>query len=319
MVKCEAYGHGGRVVSKYTEDIVDYFGVATVIEGVELRQGGILKPILVTNFDFNESELAVKYGLTVAVYNDLQIENLASHNKEVDVHIKVDSGMNRLGVKTKNELDIVIKKCLNCQNIKVKGAFSHLYSTSKSSILAQNKKFFLMLNQIKQNYPNVIGHLKASSGVFLTNEYCYDMVRIGLAGYGYSAYHQYLHKALYVVGKVKALKKVKKGEVISYDGIFTAPYDMTIAIVSGGYGDGINRKQKQVIIGNKVCNIVGKICMDMLMVEVEKSTKVGDEVLFLGAKGHNEYYANTIAKEIDTISYEVLTNYHNRIERVYFL
>lgn len=319
MVKCEAYGHGGRTVSKYTEDIVDFFGVATVAEGVELRQDGIVKPILVTGFDSCDSNLATQYGLTVAIYSVSQVEALAKTNKNIDVHIKIDTGMNRLGIKTAEELDCLIKECLNNKNIYVKGAFSHLYSTSKTIIELQNQRFLTMLNRIKQSYPLCIGHLKASSGVFLTNDYCYDMVRIGLAGYGYSAYQPYLHKALYVVGKVKAIKSVKKGEIISYDGIYTAPDDMTIAIVSGGYGDGINRKQKQVIIGGKLRNIVGKICMDMLMAEVDGNINVGEDVLFLGVSGQNEYYANTIAKELDTIPYEVLTNYHNRVERIFFI
>ncbi|HKL93910.1 MAG TPA: alanine racemase, partial [Clostridia bacterium] len=260
MVKADAYGHGLRQVAKATVDLVDFFGVATVEEGILLRRSGIVKPILVTIFSELEAVLAVKYGLSVAVFSEKQIialhyaveklRNKASRNfcdnkiksnsasdfeiSNAKVHLKIDSGMNRLGVKTEEELK-QLQKCIStCRNVEVEGCYSHLYNVNEKQYI----RFEMLAKIAKDKFPNAILHISSSGAVCGNGLDKFDMVRVGIAGYGYGDNN--LKPVAEVVSQVIVAKQVKIGEHIGY-GNFVAEHDCNIAVIFGGYADGITR------------------------------------------------------------------------------
>lgn len=306
MVKANAYGHGISEVANATRSIVDMFGVATVDEGVLLREQGIENDILVAVCSTEELPVACANNLTIGLSDRLQLARLVelSHTgeiaaKDIRIHLKLDTGMHRLGFE-QSELDEVLATLYD-GGFEVQGVYSHLRDIDEKQIAA----FERMSGTVIEIFPHAVKHL-ASSHSLCREDVHYDMVRVGL--YGYSG-------AMSVVSRVLKVRRVRAGEHISY-GDYVLPKDTVVAIVFGGYADGVlrNPPSKVSIRGNEF-GIIGNVCMDMFAVDCgEFVPQIGECVVLQGL----ELPLTEIAKQRDTIEYTVLTAWNGRAQRIYF-
>ena len=319
VVKANAYGVGLEKVSKHLRNIVDYFAVARVYEAVKLRNYGIYSKILILSPIVDERQilLAIKYNteLTVNSLDELEkINRVAINAGEIaKVHLKVDSGMNRFGVKNLYEFKEILEVANSCYNISVVGLFSHFAVSDEDSMNNQIQEFekYIRFCHKKRFYPLV--HMASSKQV--SNRKCsYDMVRIGLNLYDND-------DILTFSGTILEVKELKKGEKLGYDQAFTANTSMTIACVDIGYADISVRKLSrtgQVLVNGKRCNIVGNVCMDCLFVDItDIDAHVGESVVLFGKQKENYISICEIAKGCDTINYDLLSSMSERVKRIY--
>lgn len=304
MVKADAYGHGAMEVARAAESVADMFGVATVAEGEELREGGIKKDILVSVADPDELESAAKLNLIVALTNCAELKAIermrlkGARALPLRMHLKLDTGMHRLGFET-DELDCVLKLAKNL-GIEIEGIYSHLRRVND----AQLDSFRSACAITDKYFPDAIKHL-ASSGALYREDMRFDMVRVGLNGY---------KNAEWVVSEVLNSRYVRKGEYLGY-GDFLLDHDANAAIVFGGYADGVARENpSDVIIRGKACKPLGKVCMDMFAVETEGFFASAGEPVLLQGGGIG---VSAAAAQRRTIDYTVLTGWRGRTQRIY--
>lgn len=314
MVKANAYGHGIKNVSRHIEHIVDYFGVATVGEGLKLRQFNISKPILVVgSFDTSSAKKAVLNYLTLTVFSCEQIAYLFKVCKKLgmcaSVHIKLNTGMNRLGTNDKTEFIKMLNMLKDNEYIKLKGVFSHLAQQDEKYIKKQNK-IFKQSKKLCKGFSDIIFHLSSSFAATNYNKYNYDMVRIGLAMYGYTKHNDIkLKPVITVISNVRFITNVKKGNFIGYGTDFKSAKNMTVAVIPLGYADGINFKLSNigyVSVAGSPAPIIGRICMDMLICDISNiNAKLNDPVVVFD-KSNNAYVWSKICGNHE---YEILTNF----------
>lgn len=337
MIKAFGYGSGGFEIAKLLEhQRVDYLAVAYVDEGVELRKAGINTPILVLNPEISNFDLMFKYRLEPEIFS-LRILNKyieISHElgydeteKILPIHIKLDTGMHRLGFEEK-EIDTLLSVIQSQNKIKVNSIFSHLAASDEPEhdkfSMQQITLFERLSNKINQTlgYP-AWRHILNSNGITRFKEYQYDMVRLGLGIYGIDSSNQ-IQDLLLPVGALKStiaqIKHIKKGETIGYSRKGIAKEDLVIATVGIGYADGLNRRLSNgngyMLVNQQKAPIIGNVCMDMAMIDITgiEQVKEGDEVLIFG----KELPIQLLAEQIGTIPYEVLTSISQRVKRVYF-
>lgn len=311
MVKANAYGHGLVEVARATESLVDGFGVATLEEGVELRKNGITKPILLLICADSEIKSAIDSGLTVCLSNLSQlgtIEKLVSNKAETDkisvnsvkLHIAIDSGMHRLGF-SYGQLDGAngVLARLKKLGVSVEGAYSHLRVRSQRQIAAFEKT----CEKVREYYPMAIRHL-ASSHSLERKRLRYDMVRVGISAY---------FGAMSVESEVIASRRVAAGEYVSY-GNFRVKKDTNTAVVFGGYADGVAREYPSAVyIRGQACRVLGRVCMDMTVVDCgDFLPEIGEKAVLLDSGRIKE-----IAKQRRSIEYTLMTCWRGRTERVY--
>jgi alanine racemase len=319
MLKADAYGHGAVNIARASVEIVDYFGVASAEEGVELRLNGIHKPVLVTVFSAADSALVSKHNLTPIIYNTAHANALSlaavRASRIINVHIKVDTGMNRLGVKTLEEYQTLVNavKCL--PNLSLEGVCTHFYDSGDSVLIRQKAVFDRFLDC----YRGAICHAASSNALIKDKAYHYDMVRVGIAAYGYSETEKY-QPVMSVLSSVIAVKEVNKGEAAGYSAVYKAEKDTRLAIVRGGYYDGIMRSftGANIIIGGKTARIVA-VCMDVCIADIgDIEVKADDIVVIIGSMARYINTADEIALHSRTIPYEIMTGIKGRIERIYY-
>lgn len=307
MVKSDAYGHNAKIICPQIENMVDYFGVATINEGVDLRMIGTKNNILcVGKFQEKDLEFASYYKIEIVVESIDDVKKLIEYkNYKFLVHLKIDVGMHRLGFINIKEFKNAILLIKKQSNIKIVGVFTHFAVSDEKYYIDKQKEFNKYLKICPKDVMIHCSNSLASRYNFLQ----YNMVRVGLSLYGYGESH--LRKVLKVKSKVISLRCVKAGESVGYNKLYIAKYDIIVATIFLGYYDGVNRKLSNnavVFINNKKYKIIGNICMDMFMVKVDEMVAVGDEVVVF-------YDANYWAKIINTIPYEVLTSLrYNRCE-----
>lgn len=319
VVKANAYGHGLAEVAQYIENDVDFFAVARFEEAMLLRSVGIKKQILVLNplLPKSDVEIAGKYDITLTADGAENLQLFADN--KVKIHLKVDTGMNRLGVKYLSEAK---KLCLRCKQsgVIVDGIYSHFASTVNADpkmTFKQYRTFCKFTQTVKSYYPNVITHICNTSGALCCPAFQCDMVRIGIGLYGYTDRKFFtLNPCKTVLAKVVETKRIKEGQTVGYDCKYLAGYEDDIAVLDCGYGDGLFREYGsggQVLTNYGKMPIIGNICMDLLMIKnVGKQLKKGDTVILLGKCGKNSIRADEIAKICGTIPYEILCNLRNR-------
>ena len=332
MVKANAYGLGSYEISEFLQHHhIDYLGVAFVDEGVELRKKGITVPIVVMNPEQHSYETVIAYNLEPEIYSfrvlELFYEALqkSGYDKKYPIHIKLETGMHRLGFKN-SELD-ELGSTLAQKNLKVQSIFSHL----SSSDLPSEKEFTLLqLEVFERNSSRLIKnigytpirHILNSSGITNYTDHQYDMVRIGIGMLGESQNSE-INKQLRSVVSFKTvisqISLVGDGESVGYSRRFKTDHPTKIATIPVGYADGIPR-----LIGNQIGKvgihktlvpIVGNICMDMMMINVDHipDVKEGDTVTVFNAKPTLKEFA----EYCKTITYEVLTSISPRVKRIY--
>ncbi|WP_394665017.1 bifunctional UDP-N-acetylmuramoyl-tripeptide:D-alanyl-D-alanine ligase/alanine racemase [uncultured Chryseobacterium sp.] len=332
MVKANSYGLGSYEISEFLQHHhIDYLGVAFVDEGVELRKKGITVPIVVMNPEQHSYETVIAYNLEPEIYSFRVLElfyeavQKSGYDKKYPIHIKLETGMHRLGFKG-NELD-QLSETLNSMNVKVQSIFSHL----SSSDLPDEKEFTLhQLKTFEKNSSYLIEklgytpirHILNSSGITNYTNHQYDMVRIGIGMLGESPNSEIQKQLRSVVSfktVISQISTVENGESIGYSRRFKTDHQTKIATIPVGYADGIPR-----LIGNQVGNvgihktlapILGSICMDMMMINVDHipNVKEGDTVTVFNAKPSLKEFADYCK----TITYEVLTSISPRVKRIY--
>ncbi|WP_265426723.1 bifunctional UDP-N-acetylmuramoyl-tripeptide:D-alanyl-D-alanine ligase/alanine racemase [Chryseobacterium sp. YIM B08800] len=332
MVKANAYGLGSYEISEFLQHHhIDYLGVAFVDEGVELRKKGITVPIVVMNPEQHSYDTVIQYNLEPEIYSFRVLElfyeaiQKSGYDKNYPIHIKLETGMHRLGFK-EFELDH-LSQILNKTNLKVQSIFSHLSSsdmpTEKEFTLKQLETFEKNSSYLieKLGY-TPIRHILNSSGITNYTNHQYDMVRIGIGMLGESPNSE-IQKQLQSVVSFKTvisqISLVENGESVGYSRRFKPNQATKIATIPVGYADGIPR-----LIGNQIGNvgvnktlapIVGSICMDMMMINVDHipNVKEGDTVTVFNAKPSLKEFA----EYCKTITYEVLTSISPRVKRIY--
>ena len=334
MVKANSYGTGSvEVTNTLQNNGVDFLGVAIADEGKELREAGITVPIIVMNPEQSSYSTVIDYQLDPEIYSlrvlKLFIQKLQEKqiSSPYPIHLKMESGMNRLGFH-EDDFEELISILKNNSQVYVCSIFTHLATADMPEELDYVN---YQLNRFDNSYDTItkaldikpIKHALNSPGIEAYGEHQYDMVRLGIGMYGYSEHTDFMQKYLKPVVRFKTvisqISELKKGETVSYGRRFTAEHTTKIATLPVGYADGIRRTlgygKGKVGINGKLATITGTICMDMMMVDVtDISCKEGDEVTIFG----NSPTLVDVTKWLETIPYEVLTSVSQRIKRVYY-
>ena len=335
IVKANGYGHGSVLISKTLQKIgVEAYGVATLKEGVALRKNGIKGEILILGLTHPEDfDCLIKYHLTQTVL-DYEYANILNQlGKKIPVHIKIDTGMHRLGEEY-NHLE-KIEPIFSMKNIIVKGIFTHLCvsdSTKEEDITYSNlqiQRFFQVVSWLKEKgYDTGKLHYQSSYGIVNYKDSRCDLARVGIILYGVFSDHTpkktilNLQPVLSIKARVAMVRELGKNESVSYGRIFTSPKDMKVAVITIGYADGIPRnisEEGYVLIHGRRAPIIGRICMDQLMVDIThiESVKSGDIATVIGKDGEEQITCEEFAKWCNTITNEILSRLGDRLEQVY--
>ena len=334
MVKAFGYGSGNLEVSNVLQfHNVDYLTVAFADEGVELRRAGINLPIMVMSPEVNSYDNIIKYHLEPEVFSfrnlefiEKAMENLALPEAHpLNVHIKLDTGMHRLGFSLE-ELPELIRRIQANPMLHVKSVFSHLATADNPAedafTLSQIHCFEEGSAMIREAFPQAIRHILNTAGISRFPQYQFDMVRLGIGLYGVStceADKGMLQPVVSLKTTINQIKRIPAGDSIGYNRHGRAEHDMRIGIVPIGYADGLSRllgngNGKFYVNGRQV-SVVGDICMDTCMLDLtEVEAAEGDTVVIFDA----EHDINDIARACQTIPYEIMTRVSQRVKRVYY-
>jgi alanine racemase len=344
VVKCDAYGHGSEACSLALEqEGACWFGVTSTDEGVALRDAGVRSRILILVGAFRgEEEDALRYRLTPTVSRIEDVEAIAlaaariGSREPVPVHLKLDTGMARLGLSL-SELDNFIMRVKDFPQVVLEGVFSHLASAEVLDTVdaqRQQQRFEESLAAIERHglYPP-LRHLANSSATLGRPDAHYNFVRPGMAIYGYElplvhcdgsevAEHEPLGliPALSWKTRVLSLRDVPAGQALGYNGAYVTPAPARIAVVAAGYGDGLYRRLSPggyVLLRGQRAPFLGRISMDLTIVDVSRipGVEIGDEVVLIGRSGDERITAVDHARWSGTIAYEILCNLSERVVR----
>ena len=339
VIKADAYGHGAVEVAQSLlfDGGADYFGIANNGEAEQLRRAGINTPVLILGavFDDEYAEL-VKDDITLTVFDFDTAKKLSDTAKKLGktakIHIKIDTGMARIGFLPSEDAVEEIIKISKLDGIEIEGMFSHFAKADEADKMptrVQFEKFMFIKNELlKRGIKIPICHICNSAGIIDFPEYHLDMVRSGIITYGYypsdfvNKDALKLESAMSFKSRVVHIKTVEKGTSVSYGGTFTAKEKMKIATVSAGYADGYSRllsNKADVIINGVRCRVLGRVCMDQLMVDAThlKNINLGDEVILFGKSGNNKVTVEETAEIMGTINYEVMCGLSRRVPGVY--
>lgn len=339
VIKTDAYGHGAVELAKKlnTLEYLQGFAVATLEEALELRKAGIKKTILILGFVFIEDyEAVVANDIRIAVFKKdmaIALSNEAKcQNKTAFCHIKIDTGMGRIGFLPNEESAKEVKEIAELNNLKLEGIFTHFAKadmTGKEPTLEQIDKFkgFIKLcDELGVKFD--IHHCSNSAGIIDYPEANFDMVRAGITLYGLwpsdevSKDKVLLKPLMSVKSHIAYIKTVKKGTAISYGGTYVSDDDIKIATIPVGYGDGYPRSLSNkgyVLIHGKMAKILGRVCMDQMMVDVSDIDNVSeyDEVTLIGRDGDLEITMEQLGDMSGRFNYELACDIGKRVPRVY--
>lgn len=340
IVKADGYGHGaGTVAAHLQKEGADWFGVATLEEGLRLRKGGIIRPILVLGYtDPAAAPVLACNTITQTLFSEEYALQLAAEAKKtncrVDCHVKIDTGMCRLGFEAEAPETVpVITALAKESNLHITGIFTHFSVADDSS---ENSKDFTHLqfirfarvcNLLKDAGVDVgLRHCCNSAGSLLHPEYHLDMCRIGISQYGLDPDPCIkgvlpMHPAMSLYAVVTMVKEIAAGATVSYGRTYTAPSPRRVATVPIGYADGYSRALSNsafMIIHGKKAPVIGRVCMDQLMVDVSDipETRAGDRVTVVGTDGGCTVTFDDLAALIGTINYEVICGISKRVPRL---
>ncbi|MEK8178827.1 bifunctional UDP-N-acetylmuramoyl-tripeptide:D-alanyl-D-alanine ligase/alanine racemase [Flavobacterium buctense] len=332
MVKAFGYGNGGFEIAKLLEHHkVDYLGVAFADEGISLKSAGISVPIMVMNPETTSFSAIIQHNLEPEIYSIKGLKaflKIAEQKKlkNYPIHIKIDTGMHRLGFEEENLAELISILKSN-ETIQIKSILSHMATSddlkhdafAQSQIALFEKLSAQLLSELKIK---PIRHILNTSGISNYPDAQYDMVRLGIGLYGISndeEEQKYLENVGTLKSVISQIRTIDQGESVGYGRRFIAEKETKIATIPIGYADGIRRSWGNgvgyVVINNKQAKIVGSICMDMLMVDVTNiDCKEGNSVIIFGENPS----VNHMAKQLNTIPYEILTSISQRVKRVFF-
>ena len=338
VIKADAYGHGAVTIAKKMDDLADYYAVATVEEALELRAAEIIKPILILGYtDVSEYEKVIANDITVAMY-DLEKAKILSDSaektgKKAKVHIKVDSGMSRIGFQcTEEDLDEA-EKLAKLPGLDVEGIFTHYAKADyidKSDAETQYKKFSWFVRSLEERGISfAIRHIDNSAGAMEIHSEGFDMMRLGIVIYGLYPSEEIdknvtIRPAMTLKAGVIHVKTLPAGRGVGYGWSYVTEKPTTVATVSVGYADGYPRalsNNGRVLIHGEYAPIIGRVCMDQIMVDVTEiadQVNVGDEVVLFGKQGKNTISIEEVAEPANSFNYEMACHISRRVPRVYF-
>ncbi len=334
VVKADGYGHGAAETARAAIDGgADCLAVASVSEGVFLRHSGIIHPILVlgavTAADVRDG---VESGLIQTVCSPEMVylcEHAATQSgKMAEVHMKIDTGMGRIGVRNETELKAVADALEKSCHVHLSGAFTHFSDADDGQEgMEYTEDQFRKFTELTGLLPKgILRHCSNSAAIHRRPDFAMDMVRVGISLYGYPPVPEGLNLSLEPcmrwTAKISYIKELEAGEYISYGRTFRTPERKRIATVTCGYADGYHRcagPQAEVLIHGKRAKVIGRICMDQMMADVSDipEAQPGDEVVLIGKDGEEQITAEDIAGWSGTISYEILLSVGSRVERIF--
>lgn len=338
VVKANGYGHGSvDIANTFLENGADRLAVAIITEAIELRQANIESEILILGYTpSSQFEKVLEYNLIQTIYNYDDVKILSQiagkMNKKATIHIKLDTGMSRIGfLPTDDSIDKIVE-ISKLPNIYIEGIYTHFAKADekdKTHAKGQFEKYMTIVNALEAKGIKIpLKHVSNSASIIDLPDYNLDMVRAGVMIYGFYPSSEVDHKsiklkpAMNLKARVSHVKTVPKGTGISYGQIFETEKQSKIATLPLGYADGFTRLltgKAQVYIRGKRVKVVGKICMDQCMIDVSEvpDVMVGDEVLIFGYGKEAYPHADELAEMIGTINYEIVCMVGRRIPRVY--
>ncbi|MDO4484032.1 MAG: alanine racemase [Clostridia bacterium] len=329
VVKADAYGHGMLHIAREAEKCgADMLAVAITEEGAALRRGGIALPVLVLGATTEASAMqGVANGLTLTVCSPEMVDwcetAAKALGKDAYVHMKIDSGMCRIGCRNEEEVTAVLAAIRRTEHVKLTGAFTH-FADADGADMAFTMQQLACFDRLTALLPDdIIRHCCNSAAIHRLPGAAKDMVRAGITMYGYPPVDTDMAVKPFMTweSEVTWVKTINPGDTVSYGRTFTAQQPMQVATVAVGYGDGYHRAasgKAQVLIGGRRCNVIGRICMDQLMADVTgMDVHPGDRVVLMGEMGDERITAEDIASWAGTISYEVLLGATGRVPRVW--
>ena len=330
VVKADGYGHGALQTARAAiHGGASMLAVASVDEGTALRDGGIRIPILVlgavTGYDVKQG---VEAGLIQTVCSPDMVrmcESAATETgKQTEVHLKIDTGMGRIGIRTEKEKEQVMKTLRECPHVKLGGAFTHFADADDGEdgeryTEQQFRRFLELTDGLPED---VIRHCCNSAAIHRHPEMHLDMVRAGISLYGYPPVKtdMSLEPCMTWTATVSYVKELAPGSFVSYGRTWQANRTIRAATVTCGYGDGYHRSASGkacVLIHGKRAAVIGRICMDQMVADVTDipDVKPGDDVILIGREGHEQITAEDLAKWSGTISYEILLSVGSRVKK----
>lgn len=314
VVKADSYGHNGyEVVKSIIDGGCNYLAVSSLDEALEIREYFNIPILCLGIINSKYISICEEKNIDITVTNLDYLKEIKDSN--INIHIKIDTGMNRLGVKEKEEFNSMIE-IINNSNLNLKGIYTHIYeATNKKSVDKQIDAFKNITSDIDLSKIDMV-HIAQSDTLinYPKIDFC-NGCRLGIIMYGLTNSEIDLKNTIELVSEIIEIKRLKKGDTVSYNGAYEASDDEVIGIVSIGYADGVNRhlKGSYVYINNKKYEIVGNICMDMLMVRIDESVKLNDVVYIYKDIEHIKKLSNYL----NTIPYELICNISKRVERKY--
>lgn len=338
VVKADAYGHGAKVVSKvFLENGADRLAVATLDEALQLRKEGIKSPLMILGYTPSyQFKYVIENDIIQTIYSFEHAKQFSEEcsklNKNGVIHIKIDTGMGRLGFEVSDETVEKIYKISKLKNLNMEGIFTHFALADikdKKFTIEQVNKFNDLIEKLdrKKVYFNV-KHVSNSAAIIDLKEFNMDMVRAGIMLYGLYPSNEVdkskvkLKPAMTLKAKIAHIKTVNKGTGISYGHIYKTKDKEKIATIPIGYADGFTRllSNKTIVsIKGQRAPLIGRICMDQCMINVTQieNVKVGDEVILFGDGSNNSLHIDEIAEILETINYEIVCMVGKRVPRVY--
>lgn len=337
VIKADGYGHGAISIAHALNDHVDGFGVATVREAENLRNAGIDKMILVLSFTFFEYyDLIVKYDISQTIFSYEAAfklnEEAKRQGKKARIHLKIDTGMGRIGFTDDEESAETIQKISELPYLDLEGIFTHFASSDSSNkryVREQIERYVHFVGLLEEKGVKIpIHHLSNSAAIIDHPEANYDMVRAGIITYGLYPSEEVLKAklkikpALSLRSHVIFVKEVEAGVGISYGSTFVTTKKTRIATLPVGYADGFPRKLSSkgyVLIHGRKARVLGRVCMDQTMVDVTEipDVKIGDKVTIIGEDGASSISVEELSAMTDTINYEFVCNLTKRVPRIY--
>ena len=327
VVKANAYGHDAvRTARALLGAGADAFAVAMVEEAAKLRKAGIDCPVLILGGGCEDSlREAVRVGASQAVYDPWMLDVLGDEARRLGVrakaHLKVDTGMSRIGVRDTEALKRLLERWKACPDVEMEGAFTHLCAVEEDAAFThlQKRRFDEALGLIRGAGFSPIVHAAATSAMF-DPEYQYDMVRPGIGLYGtcVKGMEGQLRYAQTLVTRPVRVERVPAGETVGYGRTFTAKRDSVIMTLPIGYGDGYPRilsNQASVLVRGRRAPLAGRVCMDMVMADVTDipGVTLEDEVVLMGAQGNEAITPDELAEYAGTIPYEIMLGFSARV------
>lgn len=337
VVKTDGYGHGAVPVAKAMDPYVKAYAVATVEEAVNLRKHGIEKPLLILGVTHeSRNEDLINYGIRPAVFQEKQAlalsKTAAAMGKTAVIHLALDTGMSRIGMKVCEESADLAARISSMEGIQVEGIFTHFAradETDKTSARRQLREYLDFIEMLERRGVHIpVRHISNSAGIVDMGEANCDMVRAGISIYGLYPSPEVdkekvvLRPAMELKSRVTYIKTIEPGTAVSYGGTFVAGRRVTVATIPVGYGDGYPRNlsgKGRVLIRGKSAPILGRVCMDQLMVDVTDipGAAEDDEVTLIGRDGQERITVEELADLSGGFHYEIICDIGKRVPRVY--